>query len=117
MIRCAMFWVVLSAMAIRAAELPLFRMPLAARVTACSTDGKGWREQGVLNVTFVQAVGQFKSALAQSGWLYLHAVPINGVNARTLYTWKRGARTVTVMLWRIDIARTGFSWGVSQNGT
>lgn len=98
------------------AEGALFALPLAATVTERSADGKGWREQGVMDVTFVQAAGQFKAALAQRGWRFQHAVPVVGMNTRTLYAWKRGNQTVTLMLWRIDVAKTGFSWGVSKNG-
>ena len=101
----------------RSAEaLALFRMPISAKVTERSADGKGWREQGVLDVTFVQSAGQFKAALAQDGWRFLHAVPVGGANMRSLYSWKRGNQTVTLMLWRIDVGKTGFSWGVSTEG-
>ena len=98
------------------AEVPLFRLPIAAKVLERNVDGKGWREQGVLGVTFVQSAGQFKSALAQSGWKFQHSVPVVGANGRTLYTWKRGTETITLMLWRIDVGKTGFSWGVSKSG-
>lgn len=91
----------------------LVQLPLSAMVTQTSEDGKGWMEQGVIGVTYVQAEGQFKSALAQSGWSFQHKVSLTGMNNRALYSWKRGGRSVTVMLWRIDVGRTGFSWGVS----
>lgn len=93
-----------------------FRLPLASVVTEKSRDGKGWQEQGVVGVTYVQAEGQFKSALARDGWVFLHKVPLAGLNSRALYTWKRGASSVTLMLWRIDVGKTGFSWGVANNG-
>ncbi len=92
----------------------LFRLPLAACVVERSGDGKGWLEQGVIGVTYVQAEGQFKSALTRDGWVFLHAVPLAGANERTLYSWKRGRFSVTLMLWRIDVGKTGFSWGVAD---
>lgn len=94
----------------------LFRRPLAAHITETSKDGKGWQEQGVMTVTYVQAEGQFKSALARDGWAFQHKVSLAGLNSRALYTWKRGGRSVTLMLWRIDVGKTGFSWGVADKG-
>ena len=94
----------------------LFILPLAATVTETSKDGKGWVEQGVIGVTYVQAEGQFKAALAQSGWSFQHKVSLARANNRAIYSWKRGGRSVTMMLWRIDVGRTGFSWGVSAQG-
>ena len=90
-----------------------FCLPLASVVTEKSKDGKGWLEQGVIGVTYVQAEGQFKSALAQNGWVFQHKVSLAEANSRALYTWKRGKQSVTLMLWRIDVGKTGFSWGVS----
>ena len=97
------------------AERP-FLMPMTANVTETSKDGKGWQEQGFVGVTYVQAEGQFKAALSRDGWVFLHKVPLAGLNSRALYTWKRGGRSVTLMLWRIDVGKTGFSWGVSTEG-
>lgn len=91
-----------------------FICPLSARVTETSKDGKGWQAQGIANVSFVAAEGQFKSALAQSGWRFQHRVQLTKMNTRALYNWSRGGRTVTLMLWRIDVGKTGFSWGVSE---
>ena len=93
-----------------------FAMPLSARVAEGSPSGGGWLEKGVMDVTFVQAAGQFRAALAQSGWTLQHAVPIAGTNSRTLYTWRRGPREITLMLWRIDVGKTGFSWGLAEAG-
>lgn len=94
----------------------LFRLPPTAYVAERSKDGKGWLEQGIVSVTFVQAEGQFRSSLARNGWRFLHAIPLAGHGGRTLYTWKRGSQELTLMLWRIDVGRTGFSWGVSKSG-
>ena len=101
---------------VEAASGRIFKLPITAKIVETSIDGKGWLEQGAMAVTFVQAEGQFKSAMARDGWAFQHKVPLAGLNSRALYTWKRGGRSVTLMLWRIDVGKTGFSWGVADKG-
>lgn len=101
---------------VEAASGRMFKLPITAKIVESSIDGKGWLEHGAMAVTFVQAEGQFKSALARDGWAFQHKVPLAGLNSRALYTWKRGGRSVTLMLWRIDVGKTGFSWGVTDKG-
>ena len=91
-----------------------FTLPIAAKATGQSKDGKGWLESGVITVPFVQAEASFKSAMAQSGWKYRHAVALGKSNSHTLYTWHRGDRELTLMLRRIDVNRTAFSWGLAK---
>lgn len=88
--------------------------PVSARPLGGGQKGGGWQEQGSLPVTFVHAEGQFKSMMAQRGWRFLHSVPIAPGNTRTLYAWRRGNQEMTLMLWRIDVGKTGYSWGVSS---
>ena len=93
-----------------------FALPIAAKAAEQSKDGKGWREGGVMTVPFVQAEASFKSAMAQSGWKYLHAVALSKGNRHTLYTWRRGGNELTLMLRRIDVNKTSFSWGLAKTG-
>ena len=95
-----------------------FTLPVAARATEQSRDGKGWLESGVMTVPFVQAEGSFKAAMAQSGWKFRHAISLSrrGRGAHTLYTWQRGGNELTLMLRRIDVSRTAFSWGLAKAG-
>ena len=105
---------VLAAPVVAWSEARPFTLPIAARSAEMSKDGKGWLESGVMAVTFVQAEGSFKAALAQSGWKYLHAVALGKGNSHTLYTWRRGGDELTLMLRRIDVNRTAFSWGCQR---
>ena len=89
-------------------------MPIAAKAVEQSKDGKGWRESGIMTVPFVQAEASFKAAMAQSGWKYRHAIALGKGNTHTLYTWNRGGNDLTLMLRRIDVNKTGFSWGLSM---
>ena len=93
-----------------------FMFPVAAQSVETSKDGKGWCESGVIGVTFVQAEGSFKAAMAQSGWKYRHAVALGKGNTHTLYTWRRGDNELTLMLRRIDVNKTSYSWGVAKTG-
>lgn len=91
-----------------------FMLPIVANVIEHSKDGKGWRESGVISVTFVQAEASFKAAMAQCGWKYRHAVALGKGNTHTLYTWNRGGNELTLMLRRIDVNKTSFSWGLAK---
>ena len=91
-----------------------FTLPVAAKSVETSKDGKGWLERGVISASFVQTEASFKSAMAQSGWKYLHAVALSKGNRHTLYTWRRGGNELTLMLRRIDVNKTSFSWGLAK---
>lgn len=93
-----------------------FTLPIAAKAAEQSRDGKGWAESGIAAVPFVQAEASFKSAMAQGGWKYLHAIALSKGNRHTLYTWRRGGNELTLMLRRIDVNRTAFSWGLAVVG-
>ena len=93
-----------------------FVLPIAAKAAEQSKDGEGWREGGVMSVPFVQAEASFMSAMAQSGWKYLHAVALSKGNRHTLYTWRRGGNELTLMLRRVDVNKTSFSWGLAKTG-
>ena len=105
----------LSAAADASAPRP-FTLPVAAKAVERSKDGKGWLEGGVITVPFVQAEASFKAAMAQSGWKYRHAIALGRGNSHTLYTWNRGGNELTLMLRRIDVNKTGFSWGLAKTG-
>ena len=111
----SLFTVCLDATPVKAGPR-LFSLPISAKVLEESKDGKGWLESGVIMVPFVQAEASFKSAMAQSGWKYRHAVALGKSNSHTLYTWHRGGRELTLMLRRIDVNRTAFSWGLAKAG-
>lgn len=92
-----------------------FMLPVAAKATDCSADGKAWQERGVIGVPYVQAEGSFRSSMNQSGWGFVHKVSLGGRNERALYTWRKGRRELTLMLWRISVNKTGFSWGIADS--
>ena len=120
-IRVAKFLAVSMAVILTTASLaaPLsrpFALPIAAKALEQSKDGKGWLESGVIKVPFVQAEASFKAVLSQSGWRFRNVVTLGRANSQNLYTWHRGGNELTLMLSRIDVNRTAFSWGLSKAG-
>ncbi|MBO7482297.1 MAG: hypothetical protein J6U17_00225, partial [Kiritimatiellae bacterium] len=74
-------------------------------------DGRGWSGQGVMSVTLASAEGQMRSALARSGWSFVHRVPLAGSARGSVSAFRRGGEELTLMIWRLDVSKTGFSWG------
>lgn len=91
-------------------------LPISAHVTTESPDGKGWLQSGCMPVTLASARQQFASCLTAAGWHFVHSIPIEPQNNRILFLWRREGKDLTMMLWRIDVGTTGFSWGVGARG-
>lgn len=93
-----------------AADRP-FRLPICAVVTEAA--GSGWRQNGQMPVTFQAARQQLAAAVRSGGWACQHTIPLGDKSDRVLTKWRKGNRNLTMMVWRIDVDRSGFSWGVS----
>lgn len=91
-----------------------FRLPLGTVVSSTTPDGKGWIMSGHVDLTFVSARQRFSSAIASSGWVLKHSIALGRQNDRCIEQWSRRGDALTVMLWRIAVDRTGFSWGISK---
>ncbi len=93
-----------------------FTMPVRAKVTETAADGKGWKASGEIRVSFEQAKAQFGTKIAAAGWAHLHSISLG--RDRMLETWSRGGKELTLMIWRIEPGRSGFSYGLSsKSGT
>ena len=90
-----------------------FRLPVGARVTATAGDGKGWSVSGEVNAPLVQARARLMSAVTAADWAFLHEIPLGKRNERRLLAFRRGAYELTVMVWRVSVDRSGFSYGLS----
>jgi hypothetical protein len=90
------------------------RMPVTAVITEADDSGKTWRRNGVMPVTYVSAVNQMRACLNGQGWVVKQVIPLGRRNDRTLINFVNGKQKITVMLWRIDLAKTGFSWGIIE---
>ncbi len=89
-----------------------FTMPVNAQVTHAAADGRGWKANGEIGVSFNQAQAQFAAKVAAAGWAHLHTISL-GRN-RVLEAWSRGGEELTLMIWRIAPGRSGFSYGLSM---
>lgn len=90
------------------------RMPVTAVITEADDSGKTWRCNGVMPVTYVSAVNQMRACLTGQGWTVKQVIPLGRKNDRTLINFENGKQKITVMFWRIDLAKTGFSWGIVE---
>ena len=93
-----------------------FRLPVGAVATETGPDGKGWTQNGIIPVTFVAARQSFEAAIRAYGWSCVHSIPLGDSNDKVLVSWRRGCQELTLMLWRIDVDVTGFSWGLKKEG-
>ena len=89
-----------------------FTMPTTARVGEPAADGKGWKVNGEIGVSFNQAQAQFAAKVAAAGWAHLHTISLG--RDRVLEAWSRGDQELTMMIWRIAPGRSGFSYGLSM---
>jgi hypothetical protein len=90
------------------------RMPVSAVVTASDDSGTTWRRNGVMPVTYVSAVSQMKACLGGQGWVLRQTIPLGKGNDRTLMNFENGKRKITMMIWKIKLNQTGFSWGIVE---
>jgi len=87
-----------------------------------SDGGRGtWRESGVVALTCVQAESSYRSEMSRRGWRFVHAITLNdgmvaGTSRQRLLLWRRGGQELTLMLRRVDVGKTAFSWGLSRSG-
>ena len=116
MTRRILFFLCMAAAAAFAAAGPdsPFVLPLTAKVTETSADGKGWKAGGEVELSFEQAKAQFASRISAAGWSHLHSIPLG--RDRVLETWTRRGQELTLMVWRLAPGRSGFSYGLSVKG-
>ena len=90
-----------------------FRLPIGARVTSASPDGRGWCVSGEMDLPFVQAKARLLSAASAAEWRHLHTIPLGRKGERVLMAFSRGDTELTVMVARLGVAKSAFSCGVS----
>lgn len=112
-----MAFVLLAALAAAGVEIPLFKLPLSAKVLRSDDSGDTWRENGFVKAPFASAVGQFESALSRDNWQFVRRIELSRMPERSLFVWRRGANEITLMLWRESPDKTGFSWGVDTGAS
>lgn len=108
---------VFALMALTAGGVPAagpFRLPIGARTTKSAAVNGGWQVSGEIGVPFVQARARFMSAVTAAGWTLRHEIPLSKGNDRTILAFMRGGYELTLMISRVSITRSAFSYGVSR---
>jgi len=90
------------------------RLPVTAVVAVSDDSGTTWRCNGAMPVTYASTVNQMKACLGGQGWRVKQVIVMGEKKDRTLLSFENGKRKITVMIWRIDLAQTGFSWGIVE---
>lgn len=93
-----------------------FVLPPSAKVVERGAEGNGWLESGVMSVSFVSAEAQMTTALSRSGWSFVHRVPMPERGNGVVCAYKKGSEELMLMLWRVDVGKTGYSWGIAGSG-
>ena len=92
----------------------VLRLPVNAEVMSEDLSGSTWRQNARIGVSYVGAVNQLKAVFGQQGWVFRRRQDIGSLNDRCLLVFVKGRTELTVMVWKVGVSETGFSWGVSD---
>lgn len=92
------------------------KLPVNAEVVSEDVSGTTWRQNARLKVPYVAAVNQIKAVIGQQGWRQKQELTLGNQKDRCLLVFAQGKTEITVMIWKVGIAETGFSWGVYEKG-
>lgn len=90
---------------------PSFRQKTAQTENGGNAPVKTWSNSGEMQLSFAAARTRVISKYEGAGFKLKHEIPLGKRNNRCLMLWEKGETKTIVMLWRIDIGRTGFSTG------
>jgi len=91
------------------------RMPVGFEATATQSENSTWREFGFLPVSYVMAVEAVKAAMVAQGYKEKHDITSDENAGRRVMLWEKEGEKIILMLWEIEIAKTGCAWGVSND--
>lgn len=112
---CGLLCVMFAAASVCAKDVSL-RLPVNAVVVSEDVTGTTWRQNAILRVTYTAAVNQLKAVIGQQGWRLKQELTLGTVASdRSLLVFARGETDITVMVWKISVGETGFSWGANEN--
>jgi len=92
----------------------VLRLPVNAEVVSEDISGSSWRQNCVLKVSYVATLNQLKAVIGRQGWAFRRQQDLGALNDRCLLVFAKGKTELTVMVWKIDVAETGFSWGMAK---
>jgi len=89
-------------------------MPIGFEATATNAENTAWREFGFLPMSYAMAVVAVKAAMEAQGYAEKHDIVSGGGEGRRVMLWEKENEKIILMLWEIDIDKTGCAWGVSD---
>lgn len=81
-----------------------------------SRDKTTWKENGAFAVSFATAKNRVRAKMAAAGYHEKHEIKMGQKDDRVLILWEKGDRKIIYMLWKIDVDKTGYSWGEWDGG-
>ena len=101
--------------AFRLSSLAEPQMPVGFVATATNAENSTWREFGHLPVSYVMAVAAVKAAMLAQGYAEKHDIAPDEAKGRRIMLWEKEGEKIILMMWEIEIAKTGCAWGVSND--
>lgn len=77
----------------------------------------GWQETGQLPLSYAAARNRLASRFENQGFQLVHEIDLGRCGERRLMLWEKLGKKVMVMLWRIDVDKSGYSIGEVKEGT
>ena len=71
----------------------------------------GWEESNEMPYSFAAAKLRMKSRMERRGYSLKHEIDMGKRNESCLMLWEKDGKQTIVMLWRIDVDKTGYSLG------
>ena len=72
----------------------------------------GWTESGVLNFSYAYARSYLGHQMRKNGWICKIGFTAGAKREQEHSVWQKGNQKMQLMIWRIDIGKTGYSKGL-----
>lgn len=76
----------------------------------------GWQETGQLPLSYAAARNRLASRFESQGFRLVHEIDLGRRGDKRLMLWEKAGKKVMVMLWRIDVDKSGYSIGEVKEG-
>ena len=88
----------------------ILEMPSGTINVQTNTQKDGWRQEGIIPLSYVMAREKMRESMRRQGWKLIMDIPLAG-RGHNLSMWRHRGHRVIVRLWRIDAGKTGIAWG------
>lgn len=105
-------FIILSAICLLAQEQKSTSVPKTDRSKRESKDT--WHKNETIDLPLAMAKRQTIAKMENKGFTLKHDIPVNDKKDKFLMLWEKGNKQVIIMIWRIDIDKTGMSWGETK---